>query len=172
MHPMTTASPTEPPFVPADFVVPAALETADFRLRMLSTADVAKDYAALMESADLLHAIFGRDWPTADFTLEDNLRDLAEHEAEFLQRQAFAYTVASLDETACLGCVYIYPPRGHPTDARVYLWVRQSAYDRGLDPVLFATVKAWIADRWPFASVLYPGRAADGSWQPLNGAAV
>ncbi len=169
---MTTSESAAPPFVPADFVVPAGLETAEFRLRMLSAADVDNDYAAVMESADLLHAIFGRDWPTADFTRAENLRDLTEHEEGFLKREEFTYTVTSLDETTCLGCVYIYPPRGHPTDARVYMWVRQSAYDRGLDPVLFSTVKAWIAERWPFGSVLYPGRADDGSWQPLNGALV
>jgi hypothetical protein len=155
-------------FVPPDFVVPRIHETPHFRLRMLSIADVDKDYEAVMESAALLHTMFGRDWPTANFTREDNLRDLAEHQQEFERRQAFAYTVVSHDETTCLGCLYINPPRGYATDARVYMWVRQRAYDQGLDPILFHTVKTWLATDWPFVHVLYPGRAADGTWSPLN----
>ena len=160
------------PFVPPDFEVPVLLETEHFGLRPLTTADVDKDYEAVMESADLLHAMFGRDWPRDGFTREENFQDLAEHQQEFEQRIAFAYTVTSPDETTCLGCVYINPPRGYPVDARVYMWVRQSAYERGLDPILFRTVKRWIDERWPFEKVIYPGRAEDGSWTPLHGQAV
>jgi hypothetical protein len=165
---MAEADATEPPFVPADFVVPCSFETPHFRLRMLSAADVDKDYEAVMESAALLHAIFGGDWPTADFTREDNLHDLVEHQQEFERRQAFAYTVVSHDESTCLGCVYINPPRGHNTDARVHMWVRQRAFDQGLDPILFHAVKTWLEADWPFAHVLYPGRDDDGAWYPLD----
>jgi hypothetical protein len=63
-------------------------------------------------------------------------------------------------------CVYINPPRGQPTDARVSLWVRQRAYEAGLDLILFEAVHAWLASDWPFQHVLFPGRAADGSWSP------
>jgi len=168
----TPPAPPEPPFVPPDFVVPALLETEHFRLRMLSTADVDKDYNAVMSSANLLHALFGREWPRDGFTLEENLQDLTEHQQEFEQRIAFAYTVMSPDETICLGCLYINPPRGHPVDARVYMWVRQSAYDQGLDPILFRTVKDWIDTRWPFTNAIYPGRGEDGAWEPLGGRLV
>jgi hypothetical protein len=76
--------------------------------------------------------------------------------------------VVSLDETTCLGCVYINPPRGQPADARVYLWMRQRAYEAGLDPVLYQAVRDWLAAEWPFAQVLFPGRAPDGSWSPAR----
>jgi hypothetical protein len=157
----------EKPFVPLDFIVPELLETEHFRLRMLSAADVDKDYEAVMESRALLNAMFGSGWPTEGFTRQENLEDLIEHQQEFEQRIAFAYTVVSPDESVCLGCVYINPRRGHPADARVYLWVRQSAYDRGLDPILFRTVKKWLEDCWPFQNVNFPGRREDGSWEPL-----
>lgn len=148
------------PFVPPDFAVPELLETEHFRLRMLSTDDVDLDYDAVMSSADLLHSMFGSGWPRDGFTHEENLRDLARHQQEFEQRIAFAYTVMRPDEQVCLGCVYINPPRDLPADARVLMWVRQSAYDQGLDPILFQTVKTWLAERWPFDSVAYPGRDA------------
>lgn len=159
----------EPPMVPPHFVVPQFLETPYFQLRPLTPAVVDKDYEALMSSADLLHAMFGRDWPSADFSREENLRDLMEHEQEFESRVAFAYTVLTPDQTRCLGCVYINPPRGFTVDARVYMWVRQSAYEQGLDQVLFQTVKAWIDEAWPFTNVSYPGRNTTGAWTPLGG---
>ncbi len=145
------------PFVPPEFEVPAVLETERFRLRMLSVDDVEKDYEAVMESQDLLHAM-GNTWPREGFTLAENLADLELHQQEFLERKAFAYTVVALDESRVLGCVYINPIRRVGVDAQVYMWVRQSEYDRGLDPILFQTVKNWIATSWPFNTVIYPGR--------------
>ena len=145
------------PFVPLDFDVPAVLETNKFRLRMLSVDDVEKDYEAVMESQALLRAD-GGDWPRDGFTLQENLADLQEHQQEFVERIAFAYTVVALDESRVLGCLYINPARYTEADAEVYMWVRQSEHDKGLDPVLFQTVKDWIAPVWPFETVAYPGR--------------
>ncbi|HEY0734652.1 MAG TPA: hypothetical protein VGD69_07075 [Herpetosiphonaceae bacterium] len=153
-------------FVRPDFDVPTLFETEYFRLRPLTVADVDNDYAALMSSIPLLNSLLGWGWPREDFTREENLVDLAAHEQQFIQRVAFAYTVVAPDESSCLGCLYINPPQGQPVDARVYMWVRQSAYDQGLDPILFRTVKDWIAERWPFTNVSYPGRDENGAWLP------
>jgi RimJ/RimL family protein N-acetyltransferase len=145
-------------FVPPDFDVPSVFETERFRLRMLSVDDVEKDYEAVIESRELLHGMFGGPWPREGFTQEENLHDLQRHQQDFLERKAFTYTVVSLDESRVLGCVYINPARPVSVDAHVFMWVRQSEYDQGLDPVLFQTVKGWIDTAWPFESVAYPGR--------------
>ena len=147
-------------FVPDDFEIPALLETDHFRLRMLSVDDVEKDYEAVIESQELLHTMFGGHWPRPGFTLKENLADLERHQKEFLDRKAFAYTVVSLDETKVLGCLYINPcpPEVDGPDATVRMWVRQTEYDKGLDEVLFNTVKDWITSVWPFRKVIYPGR--------------
>jgi len=144
-------------FVPENFDVPPLLETTQFRLRMLSVGDVEKDYEAVIESRDLLHSM-GSSWPSEGFTIEENLADLERHQQEFLYRKAFAYTVVSLDESRVLGCVYINPTDIGNAEANVYMWVRQSEYDKGLDGVLFQTVKEWIVSSWPFTEVSYPGR--------------
>jgi len=144
-------------FVPPDFDVPPILETEKFRLRMLSVDDVEKDYEAVIESRELLRA-GGGSWPRDGFTLEENLADLEQHQQEFLERKAFAYTVVALDESRVLGCVYINPARKTDADAEVRMWVRQGEYEQGLDPVLFQTVKDWIASAWSFETVAYPGR--------------
>lgn len=145
-------------FVPDDFEIPASLETATFRLRMLSVDDVEKDYEAVIESRELLHTMFGGPWPRPGFTLEENLADLERHQQEFLSRKAFAYTVVSLDETRVLGCVYINSPETTDSDAVVVMWVRQTEIDKGLDEILFNRVRDWISSDWPFKKVDYPGR--------------
>ena len=106
---------------------------------------------------ELLHSM-GSTWPREGFTIDENLADLERHQQEFLERQAFAYTVVSLDEARVLGCVYINPPKDEGYDAFAYMWVRQSEYDQGLDPILFKTVKAWLETSWPFSAVYYHGR--------------
>ena len=47
-------------------------------------------------------------------------------------------------------------PAGY--DAEVWLWVRASELDTGLDAELYATVRRWLEERWPFRRVAYPGR--------------
>jgi hypothetical protein len=158
------------PFVPEAFNVPEGLETNTLRLRMLSAADADKDYEAVMSSVVRLRQIFRPHdiWPVEDMTVEQNLQDLIGHEQEFLQRKSFAYTVVSLDETQCLGCVYIYPSRIECFDAEVYLWVRTYELTDVIDTELFLTVKQWMVDSWPFQRVAFPGREIDWeTWESL-----
>ena len=124
---------------------------------MLSVGDVEKDYEAVMETQARFHAL-GYQWPREGFTLKENLTDLIQHQNEFLNREAFAYTVISLDENRVLGCIYINPTESEGCDAEVLMWVRQSEYEKGLDPILFSEVKKWIDSEWPFSVVIYPGR--------------
>jgi hypothetical protein len=147
-------------FVPADFIVPEVLETDKFRLRMLRATDVDKDYEAVMTSIDHLQGVFGQEskWPSKNLTHEQDLRDLKWHQHEFEIRSSFTYTVMNLDETVCLGCLYIFPSRSPDFDADITMWVRQSEFDKGLDPLLFTTVKKWVAEKWPFQRVSYRGR--------------
>lgn len=123
-------------FIPTDFKIPEVLETDRFRLRMLTVNDVVKDYDAVMTSIEHLQKTkpFGPNhkWPTKDLTFEQNLIDLGWHQKEFQNRTSFAYTVMNLDETECLGCMYIYPSSNPKYDAMVIMWVRQSELANGL----------------------------------------
>jgi hypothetical protein len=147
------------PLVPKAFAVPTRLETAEFSLRMLTVHDVVKDYDAVMTSVDHLHGLFGTEshWPH-NLTLEQDLIDLGWHQKEFQRRSSFAYTVMTLDESKCLGCIYIYPANDERHDAEVFLWARQSELANGLEQRIFEKVKAWLASVWPFKSVSFPGR--------------
>lgn len=150
-------------FVPEEFEVPKTLENEHFRLRMLSVEDVDKDYEAVISSAPRLRAMFKQwgGWPRDGFTVQENLEDLRQHQEEFEQRKAFAYTVVRLDESAVLGCVYINPSQNSQADTEVLMWVRESEFEKGLDSVLFQAVNVWLKNMWPFKSVMYPGKIVD-----------
>lgn len=157
-------------FIPTDFEVPEVLETDRFRLRMLTVNDVVKDFDAVMTSIEHLQKMepFGPNhkWPTKDLTFEQDLIDLGWHQKEFQNRTSFAYTVMNLDESECLGCMYVYPSNNPNYDAIVIMWVRQSELPNSLDEILFSAVKKWIEDKWPFEKVAYPGR--DVRWDEFE----
>jgi hypothetical protein len=148
------------PLVPRDFEVPEELKTDKFKLRMLKVTDVVKDYDAVMTSIDHLQGIFGEriKWPSKELTFEQDLIDLGWHNKEFQMRSSFAYTVMNLNESQCLGCMYIFPSREPKFEVDVFMWVRKSEFEKGLDPILFEAVKDWITNKWPFKKVRYPGR--------------
>lgn len=157
-------------FYPEPKPVPATLRTRDLYLEMLAPEHVERDYDALMSSWQRLQVWNGTDrWPRPDFTLEENLADLIRHRDEFLQREAFTYTVLSLDKSRCEGCVYIEPwsmtrgyhPNATPVEleddaARVTYWVRESALDRDLDRQLLEGLIDWFrGDAWEFERTLF-----------------
>jgi hypothetical protein len=155
------------PFVPIEFAIPQSLETAQFRARMLTVNDVVKDYDAVMTSIDHLQKMYAStEWPTKELTFEQDLIDLGWHQKEFQQRRSFAYTIVSLDESQVIGCLYINPTTKEGHDASITMWVRASLLVTGLDDILFAEVKQWIAKDWPFKKVAYPGREI--TWEEWN----
>jgi hypothetical protein len=162
-------------FVPEDFRVPQRIEQPNYVLRPLTTADVEKDYEAVMSSKQSLRQIFSEndDWPDEQMTLQENECDLQRHQTDFEQRRGFTYTVETAEGDTCLGCVYIYPSDRGEYDARVYYWVRDSVKAHGLDAQLGAFLRQWLREAWPFQQPIFPGR--DVSWQEWkalkNGAA-
>ena len=151
-------------FVPDDFDVPERLAGDGFMLRPLTINDVVKDYDAVMTSQARLLDLFGpgHGWPAPDLSLEQDLIDLGWHQKEFQIRQSFAYTVMTPDETRCLGCAYVEPSPKQGYDAQVFFWVRDSELATGLESRLEDALHSWIADRWCFTHVAWPGR--DTPW--------
>jgi hypothetical protein len=141
--------------LPPDFEVPELLETDRFRIRPLTIHDLVKDYDAVMTSREHLWAQFGQawGWPAEDLSLEQDLIHLAWHQKEAQRGSSFAYAVMRPDERVQLGCMYIVPSEKQGFDAAAALWVRASEVADDLDQVLYATVRRWLAERWPFTRV-------------------
>ena len=69
-------------------------------------------------------------------------------------RSSFAYTVVSPDESEVIGCLYINPTKKGDYDARISMWIRTSMLDKGMDAILYNSVKDWIEKDWPFKKLL------------------
>ncbi|MBN1485774.1 MAG: GNAT family N-acetyltransferase [Chloroflexia bacterium] len=152
-------------FYPEGASVPQELRRAEFVLQPLSTRHVELDYAALMDSKDMLRRWSQSDWPSDDFTLQENWQDLDRHEREHHARKAFTYTVLNPDESTCLGCVYIHPLYGPLSDsdheAEVRFWVRQPRLVDDLDHRLLQALIDWFREDWAFQKFYFVTVDAD-----------
>jgi RimJ/RimL family protein N-acetyltransferase len=150
-------------FYPTGLPVPQEKRSDRLYLRPLRATDVELDYEAVMSSAEMLRRWSQSDWPTADFTLAQNLADLQRHEREHLDRKAFTFTVLNPQGTQCLGCVYIMPVRRDELPlcpdaayaADVGFWVRTSELPNALDQHLLATLLDWFQAEWALDCVLF-----------------
>ena len=150
-----------------DAPVPAGLRSDEFLLRPLRATDVELDYEAVMATQEVLRRGNDGAWPRPDFTVEENLADLQGHEADYLARRGFTYTVMDPTESRCLGCVYAYPPgddrdgQAGDTEAVVWFWVRPDGVDDDLDRRLVAALVPWLRNDFAFARVLFRAWAED-----------
>ena len=154
-------------FLPEDFEVPQLLETPSFRIRALTTHDVLKSYEAVMTNREHLWELFGEawGWPPEDLTLEQELIDLGGHQKEFQLHSSFDYAVMSPDEKRLLGCFYVDPPEKQGFDAEIYFWARTDL-SNDYEGELSEAVREFVASKWPFGKVVYPGR--DITWEEYD----
>ncbi len=157
-------------FYPPDKDVPDILQSEEFVLVPLTPAHVQVDYEAVMASREMLRLWSGSDWPREGFTLAENLDDLAWHDQEHREREAFTYTVLDPGQGICLGCVYIRPLHdlvdANPTklmdigeyEAIARFWVRSSYLGSGLDQRLLKALIDWFAQDWFFSRLFFHTR--------------
>lgn len=158
-------------FIPATFEAPTLVETADFKVVPLGPDLVDVDYEAYMSSIEHLQETFTRstNWPRADLTAEDAMKDMETEQARFEKRESFAYAVLTPDGSRERGCVYVYPSTVEGYDAVIRVWVTKAEFDAGFDEALYAWAQEWIANDWPFEKAAYPGRAiAWEEWDALT----
>ena len=150
-------------FVPKSFDVPTNVSLTPFHLIVLEESNAEVDYQAVMSSLPWLKSIFGPNtsWPSEKMSLKENIASLQVHQREFIDREAFAYSVFDESKTKCLGSVYIDSTRSKSYDCEVYLWVREDSAD--LDAILHTRVLTWLTEHWPFVKIAFPGRSI--SWQ-------
>jgi hypothetical protein len=151
------------PFDP-DLVAPTGLRTAEFVLRPIAIADAERDFAAVMESRDYLRLWEQSTWPADDFTIDENRADLEGLAERHRDRRAFTFTVSDPEDTACLGCVYVFPTDAaflakssvtalgdlswDDVDAVVYFWVRASRMETGMHERLLDALRRWFDETW------------------------
>lgn len=154
---------------------PERLATDAFSLRPILATDAERDFDAVMESRVELRPWEQTGWPTDDFTVEENRKDLEMLQRGNEDRSRFTYTVLDPSGTECLGCVYVIPPdarsfvkptvtitavddgdwRWEDYGAAVYFWVRTSRLATHLDRALLDSLRAWFAQDWTLDRILF-----------------
>jgi RimJ/RimL family protein N-acetyltransferase len=152
-------------WVPSDWDHPLhVVVDADHHLRPIRASDVDLDLPAVQGSRDRLWSIYGRawGWPPVALTREDDLADLARHEAETEAHESFNYALFDAGETRLLGCLYVDPPQKVGADAEISWWVVDELVGTTVAAALDALVPAWITAEWPLERPRYIGH--DVSW--------
>ena len=166
-----SAQPPAPALVAPGFEVPISAEGPGFRLKPLGPDLVKVDFDAYMSSVEHLQQTFTRspDWPRAGITDADAMLDMQTEAARFAARESFAYSVLTPDGLRERGCLYVSPSPVPGYDAIVRIWVTKAEYDAGFDAALEAWARQWIAAKWPFRKVAWPGRSTDwATWDGLT----
>lgn len=150
-------------FVPDGFEPPRSLSTDRFRLEPLGPQHNEADLAAWMSSVEHIRGTPGYpdgSWPPPEgMPLEDNLKDLTRHAADFEAGKGFTFTVLDPGDGDVIGCVYLYPIQGEGQeghDVSVQSWVRASHAE--LDGPLAEALVEWIRTDWPWERPYRYGR--------------
>ena len=162
-------------FYPPEAKIPVSLLTDEFFLEPLAPKHVALDHAALMASKEMLRVWGGHEWPTDNFSVDQNLLDMRMHHKEHVQRVAFTYTVLDPIGSQCLGCVYIrdlaelgayqidHPALSAVPDYHAHLrfWVAAPYLEKDYEELLLSVLQDWFAAEWAFEKVLVHSRSVD-----------
>lgn len=154
----------------ANAPVPSGLKHPQFIATPL-TRDVAElDYAAYMASPDVVRVHSDGLWPIDGFTLSDDLKLVAKHQADHESHRAFAFVLLAPSKSEALGCLYLNPLREYlsrvqadqhvidalpPASAMITFWLRQDQQDTGLAEVVVEAVNDWLLSDWPLAMHLF-----------------
>jgi hypothetical protein len=160
-----------PALVAPSFAVPTSAQGPGFVLKPLGPDLVKIDFAAYMSSVEHLQQTFTRstDWPHAGISDADAMKDMEGEAARFAAREAFSYSVLTPDGKRERGCIYVAPSPVPGYDAVVRIWVTKAEYDGGFDKQIAIWAHRWIAARWPFKKVAWPGRDIDwATWDALS----
>lgn len=149
-----------PPLVAPAFAVPTSASGPGFRLQPLGPDLVKIDFDAYMSSVEHLQRTFTRstEWPHAGISDADALLDMQTEAGRFARRESFAYSVLTPEGKRERGCLYVSPSPVAGYDAVVRIWVTKAEFDAGFDKQLETWAHRWIARKWPFRKVAWPGR--------------
>lgn len=148
--------------LPPGFEAPRELAFEDIRATALTREHLRDDVNGINESLELIRQTRGGRWPSGPVTETGNYVDLVWHEAEFRDGDSFTYVLHDAGGRY-LGCCYLYP-MGRRTrlteallhhDVDVSWWVTPAAYAQGHYAKVYAALRRWLADAFPFTDPYY-----------------
>ncbi|MGB0715372.1 MAG: GNAT family N-acetyltransferase [Phycisphaerae bacterium] len=139
------------------YEAPKQFDTERVHMEPLAPIHAHMDYEAAMSSREHLQSTLHWGWPTAEFKVEQNKKDLERHWKEFVNNEGYAYTVLTPEGDKCLGCVYITPAMDHKLPgpvAKMAMWVRADQLESNLDDHVFQHVMRWIREDWAIETLI------------------
>ena len=97
-------------FNASDVRAPEGLRTDEFLLRPIRASDAERDYEAVMESREFLRRWEQSSWPTDDFTVDANRKDMEKLERRHTGGESFTYAVLNPTERNALVASTSSPP--------------------------------------------------------------
>ncbi len=149
-------------------VPPAGLVAEAVTAVPLSAANVDLDYAAYMASPDIIGTHSDGRWPVDGFTLEQDAKEVAVHEADHAAGVAFTFLLGDPHCRQSVGCLYLRPlhpyldragatastRRAFPdASALVTFWLRQDRQE--LARPVAAAVSSWLLAEWPLDACVF-----------------
>lgn len=125
------------------------------------------DYQAVMNTKSFLRLWSNSTWPSDNFTLEENLKDLEWHHQDHLDGTAYTYTILHPSQNLCLGCIYINPPERiqdltaqekkkiESLDAICTYWVTAALIQQELEGIIFQNLIQWLNTDWQFKNLAF-----------------
>ncbi len=146
----------------SDVIPPVKVERESYILEVLAPKHNERDYYAWTSSIESLKDVFGprNGWPGEVTDLEHNLKDLKNHLREFEDKEAYTYSILSLDEEKCIGCLYIRPTPIKEYNARVDFWFSDDSKD--YEEEFYTWLESWLKSFWKLDNPCFPGRSE--SW--------
>jgi len=147
--------------------IPKYLSTRNCFLEPLSTDHLQLDYEAVMESKNFLRLWSKSTWPDDHFQLEDNLKDLQNHDWEHQNRIAFTYTILNPGKNQCLGCIYINPNLRitavtenerillNQKPGNIRFWLRNSIQNTPKENIIIQELISWFVEVWKLETLLF-----------------
>lgn len=144
--------------------VPSSLQHPRFVATPLTTSIAAMDYAAYMASPEVVRTHSDRRWPVDEFTFDEDLELVAQHQADHEHRRAFTFSLLNPSRTESLGCLYMNPLVEYlrrvdagpqlvdsipAASAMVTWWLRQDQQETGLSAAVVEAVNSWLLNDWP-----------------------
>lgn len=151
--------------------IPNLFKMEDFLIRPLRVTDVELDYKAVIANREMLLLVSDGLWPTDKFTLEKDREDLIQHQHAHDQGEDFTFTIMNLDESECLGCIYIQPlkprlerflkendpilKRIDQYSVRVHFWLVPKIVKAGQAKLFLINLINWLKKSWSFKQIAF-----------------
>jgi hypothetical protein len=111
--------------------VPSGLTHPRFVATPLTTEIAALDYAAYLASPDVIRLHSDGRWPVDEFTLSDDLEQVANHQADHENHRAFTFTLLAPCQAEALGCLYLNSLREYLSRAPLPRPARRAIVTKG-----------------------------------------